>query len=537
MNNIVKKFEYKYFFDRNNHLIINVIISFLEILDDNFLKLRIYSKKSYEDLNKEERDPLFIDSNVVFDIKKNYSNTIRSFSFVLRNFDDIESVKIGVVKEYSYWIDNNIYQVKLNYLQNKNSIKILLDSIYSKLLNRKCDESGFDTFYNLLLSKSISISEVYSVIKNSEEFLSKNKVITYNLPIEDIDVLIECPANRCDGYGNSAHYFCENLSLKSKIRVVPTIFTNDISENFNNLIIKKDDYKKYNPKNYLFFNIPNSSPSIAEKDIRKYIFTMFESTKIPSSWPAIINSQFDNLIVPSEFCKEIFKNNGVSIKTDVVTLGVNENIWPLFNRNLDKKTFKFLLFANAHWENTRKNYQLTLDSFTKAFGNHKNVELVVKLTQRTNKFDNFKYKNVKFIFEKYNHLQMLELVNSCDCLVFVSNGEGFGLPPREAMATGMPVILMNWSSLSAICKSDISYWIEPSSLQPAIYPPEVWPMNNGSKDFGEFAKGSVDDLADIMNHVYLNKEIAYQKGLNASKYIRENETYNIATSKFLELLK
>jgi hypothetical protein len=100
----------------------------------------------------------------------------------------------------------------------------------------------------------------------------------------------------------------------------------------------------------------------------------------------------------------------------------------------------------------------------------------------------------------------------------------------------MPVILMNWSSLSEICREDISYWINPCSLQPAVYPPEVWPMNNGSKDFGEFAKGSVEDLAEVMNHVVNNKDEAFLKGIKASKYIRENETYDISTSNFLRLL-
>lgn len=130
---------------------------------------------------------------------------------------------------------------------------------------------------------------------------------------------------------------------------------------------------------------------------------------------------------------------------------------------------------------------------------------------------------------------MLNLVNNSDCMVFVSNGEGFGLPPREAMSTGMPVILMNWSALSEICRDDISYWINPSSLQPAIYPPVVWPMNNGSMDFGEFAKGNTDDLVGVMRHVYLNKDEALRKGIAASEYIRNYETYDIATNKLLKI--
>jgi hypothetical protein len=101
----------------------------------------------------------------------------------------------------------------------------------------------------------------------------------------------------------------------------------------------------------------------------------------------------------------------------------------------------------------------------------------------------------------------------------------------------MPVILMNWSSLSEICNEKISYWINPSSLQKAIYPQEFSQINDGSMDFGEFAKGSVDDLAEIMNHVYSNKDEAFEKGIAASKYIREYETYDIATKKLLKIME
>lgn len=532
MHNIIRNFKYECTINENN-ILIDCTCNFGKIIDDKNLKIRIFSKKCFSEDN-EQRDPDYLNSNISFNLNKRFSFKEIKFSFKIKDFEDLEHLKIGVVKEHSYWLEENIYFIKIDYLKNKYLSKLILDKIYLKLLNRKCDLSGMQSFLNLLFLKKIQIKDIPDIIKNSEEYLLQKDKIKY---IEDIDILVECPANRCDGYGNSAHYFCENLSEKLKIRIIPTVHTNDVSKKFSDLIIEKKDYKSYNSKNYLFFNIPNSIPSVIDSNIKKYIFTMFESTKIPSSWPSIINSQFDNLIVPSDFCKNIFINNGVNIPTHIVNLGVDPNLWPFYKRNFDKKTFKFLLFANAHWENTRKNYQLTLDAFTEAFGNNDNVSLIVKLTQKTENFNNFKYKNVKFIFEKYDHGQMLSLVNDCDCMVFASNGEGFGLPPREAMSTGMPVILMNWSSLSEICKDDISYWINPSSLQPAVYPPEVWTMNNGSSDFGEFAKGSVDELAQVIKHVYLNREEAFKKGMAASKYIRDYETYDIATEKLINIME
>jgi len=530
MDNLISSYNYNYHLI-DDTLLINYSCFFKKITDDKDLRLRIFSKKTFN--NEEIKDPNFFDSSYIFNINKSYSFKKIKFLFKIKNFDDLEYLKIGLVKEGFSWINESVKTIHIDY-KDKKSLNLIINKFYLKYLNRPSDEGGLKSFSNLVLSKAIKISDIPEILINSEEYLLTNRKTSI---IEDINFLIECPANRCDGYGNSAHYFCENLSDKSKIRIIPTIQTSDVSNKFSNLIIDRNTYGAYNPKNYLFFNIPNSTPFISDPNIKKYILTMFESTKIPSSWPSIINSQFDNLLVPSDFCKEIFINNGIKIPTDVINLGVDPDLWPFYERNFDKKNFKFLLFANAHWENTRKNYQLTLDAFTKVFGNNPNVSLTVKLTAGTKSFNSLKYKNVNFIYERYNHSQMLDLVNSSDCMVFVSNGEGFGLPPREAMSTGMPVILMNWSSLSEICKDNISYWINPSSLQPAVYPPEVWTMNNGSSDFGEFAKGSVDDLAQVIKHVYLNREEAFKKGMAASKYIRDYETYDIATNKLINIME
>lgn len=531
MNNLISSYDYSYHLI-NDTLLINYSCLFKKIIDDKDLRLRIFSKKTFND--EEIRDPNFFDSSYIFNINKSYSFKKMNFLFKIRNFDDLEYLKIGLVKEGSFWINESVNTIRIDY-KDKKLLNLIINKFYLKYLNRHSDEGGLKNFSNLILSKEINIGDLPKILINSAEYSLKNRKTSI---IEDIDFLIECPANRCDGYGNSAHYFCENLSNKSKVRIIPTIHTSDVSDKFSNLIIERNNYRDYNPKNYLLFNVPNFHQSpITDSNIKKYILTMFESTKIPSSWPKIINSQFDNLIVPSEFCKNIFINNGISIPTNVINLGVDPDLWPFYKRNFDKKNFKFLLFANAHWENTRKNYQLTLDAFTKVFGNNENVSLTVKLTAKTKNFDNFKYKNVNFIYDRYNHDQMLNLVNNSDCMVFASNGEGFGLPPREAMSTGMPVILMNWSSLSEICKDDISYWINPSSLQPAFYPPEFSSINHGSSDFGEFAKASVDDLAQVMKHVYFNREEALKKGIAASKYIRNYETYDIATSKLLEIAK
>lgn len=49
-----------------------------------------------------------------------------------------------------------------------------------------------------------------------------------------------------------------------------------------------------------------------------------------------------------------------------------------------------------------------------------------------------------------NQQQLVSLYNAVDCLLFPSLYEGFGLPPLEAMACGIPVVASNTASLTEI---------------------------------------------------------------------------------------
>ena len=50
------------------------------------------------------------------------------------------------------------------------------------------------------------------------------------------------------------------------------------------------------------------------------------------------------------------------------------------------------------------------------------------------------YKNVKTISQSLNFSDYLKLLHNTHCLIYPSWGEGFGMMPLEAMATGMPVV-------------------------------------------------------------------------------------------------
>jgi glycosyltransferase involved in cell wall biosynthesis len=100
-----------------------------------------------------------------------------------------------------------------------------------------------------------------------------------------------------------------------------------------------------------------------------------------------------------------------------------------------------------------------------------------------------------------------------DCFVFPSHAEGSGLPPREAMATGLPCILTNWSGLTEIADPAFTYPLTPI----AIDIPDV----RGSEQPGFMARIDIQELMYWMRYVYEHREEAQEKGKLASQYIHK----------------
>ena len=350
-------------------------------------------------------------------------------------------------------------------------------------------------------------------------------------------LILEGVCDPCDGYGASTHELVRAFMRQQ----VPINFQPTRQNNMHMVhgdVRKAMDNRNLLYRSYLMYHTPMATPTFRKlhSDTYRAILTMFETTHVPGVWPHDINAGFDKLIVPSEFCKDIFVNDGVTKPVDVIPLGVDPRMWPFKDRSQRSGKFKFLMFANAHWENPRKNYQLTLDAFSRAFRNNKNVELVLKLTGGFQGKKPSLPKNVKVLNDRIDQEGLVKLLHGADCLLFPSSGEGYGLPPREAMLTGLPTILCDWSSLSAICKPEISYWVKPSGMVRAALPTFLKGANRGSSYFGEYAKIDMNDLIDVMLRVYKNRDKALRRGKAAAQYIKMNETTDIAVQRLCSSL-
>jgi glycosyltransferase involved in cell wall biosynthesis len=161
---------------------------------------------------------------------------------------------------------------------------------------------------------------------------------------------------------------------------------------------------------------------------------------------------------------------------------------------------------------------------------NKNVELIIKTNVKSDKINIIGGlpDNIKFIDNHFNVKDLSMLLWNCDCFVFPSKAEGYGLPPREAMATSIPTIIVDFSALSDISDDNISFPIRTKERSPAIFDKNIADMHNFGKNiFGKWANPSQEELMEKMLFIYNNYDKAIDVGKRGADFIHKNEDINL----------
>ena len=250
-----------------------------------------------------------------------------------------------------------------------------------------------------------------------------------------------------------------------------------------------------------------------ENDIR-VIFTMFESDKIPADWPDYLN-QADRVLVPSTFVKETMKRAGV--EAEVVPLGYNDRVFKPIKRTpkLDKNQDFTFIHYNAF--NIRKGFREVLDAFSQEFKHHEPVKLILKTTLNAPVIPLPKsvYPNIEVICGQVSESELAKLLRQADCFVYPSRGEGFGITPLEAMATGMPAIVPNAHGISEYFNPKYMWEVKVKETCPALY------NRFKGEDVGNMVVCDIDDLRKKMRYAFNHQKEAVELGRKAAKYVQQ----------------
>jgi glycosyltransferase involved in cell wall biosynthesis len=342
----------------------------------------------------------------------------------------------------------------------------------------------------------------------------------------EVPLVIDGPIKSADGYGNMT----ENMILAFD-RAGFVVFPghewehNDYSltpERIKEIIDLRDfDQGVFNGATV---GVRNSQPDSFDSLTTPFRlgFSMFEFTKMPSSWVPGANTVDVNL-VPCTWCKEIWVESGVTQPVEVLPLGARTDLYTYLDRP-ERDTFTFCMTGSL---SARKAPWMAWAAFQLAFPGRDDVRLVFKtpaaLSIRAEGDDRVTAYN-----EDWPLARMVDVLHRADCFVYPTRSEGFGFSPVEAMSTGLPVICTNVTAMTDYLFPEHSY---PLDIEGWEEVPSHW------GDIGCYATPSLDHLVSLMRHVYDNRAEARAKGRLAAVYVREELTWQRLVERFVGIVE
>jgi glycosyltransferase involved in cell wall biosynthesis len=213
----------------------------------------------------------------------------------------------------------------------------------------------------------------------------------------------------------------------------------------------------------------------------------WESTELMPGWLDQLNTA-DEVWTPSPLMKTWYEEMGVKPPVHVYQHGVDP-VWACQPRQSDG----IIRLLHVGGEAKRKGGDIVLDAFRAAFPNRSDVQLTMKMISKG--MNVMPLGRVKFIPNSMQLSRLVRLYHDHHVFVYPSWGEGFGLNPLQALATGMPTLFTEaWAPYANYAPAE---WKISSELADSPWP-NVHP--------GKMFKPDFDDVVEKMRYVVDNYE-------------------------------
>lgn len=347
-----------------------------------------------------------------------------------------------------------------------------------------------------------------------------------------------CPFSALDGYGRHALSIYKGLC---KIGVNP-ILKND-GWGFDAQYLPSDlasarymNSSKMPLKIALMMTLPYHI--FPNQSVSKIIITQFETDHIPAKHIENVN-KMDRLIVTSQFQPEIWKKSGCTIPISILTSGIDTDVFSLNERPKTDK-FKVLILGAL---TGRKNPLGAIRIFQHASQGDPKWELCIKTRNADGIQDVIKAASgdprIKILTTDSSPDQVVSFYHSYDCLLWPSKGEGSGLPPMEAMATGMEVVISNNSGMKDYIGEEWCYPIKTAGMEPASIPGLGF-SNKYLAAYGQVGNWWVPDehhAVEQLIQCHKNWSEGNGKGVKAAAYIRKYHNLTVQAESVLKVVE
>lgn len=292
--------------------------------------------------------------------------------------------------------------------------------------------------------------------------------------------------------------------------------------------------KTQNPNAVQIFHlIPDMHRRVGNRLKKSIGYATFETFKPPARWISTLN-QNDAVICPSEFNVKTFEKQGVRKPIIHIPHGLDMNKWNKDVLPLYKNDDFVFLFVGT-WRK-RKGWDILLDAWAEAFNSNDKVRLIIK----TDKVDKAKRETADrmkifgedlapILFESniFSNDQMPSFYKSADCLISPNLGEGFGLPPLQAMSVNVPVIVTDFSGCCDYAREDRCILIKPNGF-----------LHHDMMDnipqfaYQKWPRIKTSDVSSAMKLVVDDYDSAKDKSEKAYNFVNRNYGYDKMVEKF-----
>ncbi len=257
-------------------------------------------------------------------------------------------------------------------------------------------------------------------------------------------------------------------------------------------------------------------------------YTMYESTGLKDDWVAGMNAAPDRIIATCNWFADVLRDNGVVKPIDVINPGVDFSELIVRNKLTRpiKKPYVFLAWGDR---GARKGWDIAVHAFWQAFGTPEDTP-DVRLVIKTRPYKDagglvhlFNFEDPRLEVWDEDIEKKHEIYDMADAFVFPTRGEGWGLPPREAAASGLPVIVTRWAGTADCDQWGIGVGYE---LIPSI-------LSGG----GRWAYANIDEIADTMRKLYENPDWGQTVGQKAALWLRQFQQWDTTAWKFITYLR
>lgn len=244
-------------------------------------------------------------------------------------------------------------------------------------------------------------------------------------------------------------------------------------------------------------------------------YTPWESSRIPDEWIPRMR-EMDEIWTPATWVADIYRSYDVNATIRYVPHGFDPEVWKISQR-YQKDSFTFLHVGGP---TERKGGQRVVDAFIDLFDGDKNVHLIMKSNGPSEArvrlggvFGNAGHHPQITIFDENMSLdQLAKLYEKADCLVYPTNGEGFGLIPFQGIASGLPTIITD-----ATACADFAHYGIP--LKASVCP-------GFGVHIGDWYEPDPDHLRELMLDVRENFDKAKEHAIHSAIILRDKFTWD-----------